>query len=145
MPAQKKTPTLSAKRIQRKHHLVDADGQILGRVASRVATLLMGKHKAVWSPHLDTGDFVTVINAAKVKVTGRKLLDKRYYKHSGYLGGLKEETLGSLLARKPEVVFRMAVKGMLPHNRLGNRMIKKLRIFPGTEQNRRVHQTASAP
>jgi len=144
MQSKTKTPTLSGKRITRRWHLVDAQGQILGRVATEVATLLMGKHKPVWSPHLDTGDFVVVINAGKVRVTGRKLLDKKYYRHSGYLGGLKEETLGSLLARKPKVVFRMAVRGMLPKNKLGDRMIRKLKVYPGTEHPHGAQAPASS-
>ncbi len=93
--------------------------------------ILMGKHKAVWTPNVDTGDFVVVINADRVKVTGKKLTDKTYYKHSGYIGGLKQETLGSLLNRKPETVITLAVKGMLPKTKLGKQMIKKLKVYKG--------------
>ncbi|MCD6221566.1 50S ribosomal protein L13, partial [bacterium] len=107
--------------------------KILGRVATKIAEILMGKNKPTYTPNVDTGDFVVVINAEKVKVTGKKLLDKVYYKHSGYLGGLKKETLFSLLNRKPEFVIKHAVKGMLPKNKLARRMIKKLKIYRGCQ------------
>jgi large subunit ribosomal protein L13 len=131
--------TVSAKKedITRKWYLVDAGNRILGRVASEVARILMGKHKTVWTPNVDTGDFVVVINADKVKVTGKKLSDKTYYKHSGYMGGLKKESLGSLINRKPETVITLAVKGMLPKTKLGRQMLKKLKVYKG---DRHPHQ-----
>jgi large subunit ribosomal protein L13 len=125
--------TISAKKedITKKWYLIDAKDRILGRVAGEVARILMGKHKTVWTPNVDTGDFVVVINADKVKVTGKKLTDKTYYKHTGYLGGLKTESLGSLLARKPVTVFTHAVQGMLPKTKLGKQMIKKMKVYKG--------------
>lgn len=127
------TPTIKENQIERKWYLVDVKDKILGRFASEIAVILMGKNKPIWSPHLDTGDFVVVINAEKVKVTGKKLTDKKYYRHSGYPGGLKEETLSSLLQKSPETVIKLAVKGMLPHNKLGREIIKKLKVYKGSE------------
>ena len=121
-----KTYAVKASEIERRWWVVDASGQTLGRLATRVATLLEGKHKPTYSPHLDSGDHVVVLNAGKVRVTGDKLVQKRYYRHSNYPGGLKEESLEALLARKPELVIERAVKGMLPQNRLGRAMIRKL-------------------
>jgi large subunit ribosomal protein L13 len=128
-----KTYAVKASEIDRGWWLIDATDQPLGRLATRVATLLSGKHKPTWSPHLDTGDHVIVINAARVKVTGNKLSQKRYYRHSNYPGGLREESLADLLARKPERVIESAVKGMLPSNRLGRAMYRKLRVYAGAE------------
>ena len=128
-----RTATVKKGDIKRAWHLVDASGQTLGRVATRVATLLMGKHKATWSPHIDTGDFVVVVNASKVKVTGKKLDDKVYRRHSGYLGNLREETLGSLLARRPEWLFEHVIKGMLPRNKIGAQMLRKLKVYAGPQ------------
>ncbi|MCM8772656.1 MAG: 50S ribosomal protein L13 [Candidatus Omnitrophica bacterium] len=128
-----KTQMAKKEKISRKWYLIDADGQILGRLASKVAKILMGKHKPIYTPHVDTGDYVIVINAEKIRVTGKKLKDKIYYKHSGYLGHLKEETLASLLSRKPETVIKLAVKGMLPKNSLGRKMLKKLKVYRGPE------------
>lgn len=119
--------------VQRKWWLIDARGKTLGRLASQVAVLLMGKHKPVYARHMDMGDYVVVINAAQVKVTGKKAEEKIYYRHSGYPGGLKSITFGELLARHPARVVEHAVKGMLPHNRLGRVMFKKLRVYPGSE------------
>jgi large subunit ribosomal protein L13 len=130
---QMKTYALSAAEIERRWWLVDAADQTLGRLASRVAGLLAGKHKARYSPHLDVGDHVIVINASRIRVTGNKLTQKRYVRHSGYPGGLKEEALAALLARKPELVVERAVKGMLPRNRLGRAMFGKLKVYPGAE------------
>lgn len=113
--------------------LVDADGATLGRLASEIAALLRGKHKATFSPHLDTGDAVIVVNAAKVKVTGNKLQAKTYVRHSGYPHGMKSETLAQLLARRPAEVVRRAVRGMLPQNRLGEQMIRKLHVYAGPD------------
>ena len=130
--------------IERGWWVVDATDQTLGRLATRIATLLEGKHKPVYTPHLDTGDHVVVINAAKVKVTGNKLAQKAYYRHSGYPGGLKEESLAALMARKPEIVVERAVKGMLPQNRLGRAMFKKLRVYRGPEHPHQAQQPTAA-
>jgi large subunit ribosomal protein L13 len=115
--------------IKREWFVIDATGLTLGRLASQIATVLKGKHKPIYSPHLDTGDFVVVVNAHKVRVTGRKLDQKFYYRHSGYPGGLKEISLRDQLNRHPDRVIRFAVRGMLPKNRLGRQMIKKLKIY----------------
>lgn len=125
------TNVVSAKNIKRQTHAIDASGKILGRLAGEVATLLMGKNKPGFVPYLDTGDFVVVTNASKVKVTGKKIKDKTYTRHSGYPGGLRVETFDKVIAKKPEYIVEHAVKGMLPHNRLGNQMIKKLKVFAG--------------
>ncbi len=117
--------------IEKRWYLVNAEGKTLGRLASRIASILRGKHKPVYTPGMDTGDFVVVINAEKIRVTGKKLSDKVYYSHSGYPGGLKAITLGKLLAEKPEEAIRKAVWGMLPKGRLGRRMFKKLKVYSG--------------
>jgi large subunit ribosomal protein L13 len=122
------TNSLSAKDIKRETHTIDADGKILGRLATEVATFLMGKHKPNFVPYLDNGDFVTVTNASKIKVSGKKTTDKIYYRHSGYPGGLKAETFDKLLVRRPEAIIEHAVRGMLPKNRLGREMFKKLKV-----------------
>lgn len=122
------TNVLSAKDIKRQTHTIDVDGKILGRVASDIAKLLMGKNKPNFVPYLDNGDFVVVTNASKVRVTGKKAHDKKYIRHSGYPGGLKVETFDKLLVRRPEAIIEHAVKGMLPKNRLGRAMIKKLKV-----------------
>ncbi|HEX9634251.1 MAG TPA: 50S ribosomal protein L13 [Candidatus Binatia bacterium] len=139
-----KTFAVKASDIERQWLVVDATGQTLGRLATRIATLLEGKHKVTYSPHLDTGDHVVVINAARIKVTGNKLIQKRYYRHSGYPGGLKEESLQTLLARKPELVVERAVKGMLPQNRLGRAMFKKLKVYGGAEHPHQAQQPTAA-
>jgi len=128
-----KTHAVKASEITREWHVVDASGQTLGRLAARVAVLLRGKHKPTYSPHLDVGDHVIIINAAKIKVTGHKLNDKMYYRHSQYPGGLKTTSLGELLEKRPVRVIEHAVKGMLPHNSLGRQMYRKLRVYPGGE------------
>ncbi|HEV8534221.1 MAG TPA: 50S ribosomal protein L13 [Candidatus Limnocylindria bacterium] len=128
-----KTYTTKSAEITRHWRVVDAEGATLGRLATKVATILRGKHKPTFSPHLDTGDPVIVVNAAKIKVTGNKLLAKRYVRHSGYPGGLRSETLERLLSRRPEEVIRRAVRGMLPQNRLGEQMIRKLHVYAGAE------------
>jgi large subunit ribosomal protein L13 len=135
-----KTYAVKADEIERSWWLVDATDQTLGRLASRVASVLEGKHKPIYSPHLDTGDHVIVVNAEKVRVTGNKLLQKRYYRHSGYPGGLREESLEALLARKPELVIERAVKGMLPHNRIGRAMFKKLKVYRGPSHPHQAQQ-----
>jgi large subunit ribosomal protein L13 len=127
--------TYSAKpgEIAREWYLVDAEGQTLGRLATRIADTLRGKGKAQYTPHVDTGDFVVVVNAEKIAVTGNKLDQKRYYRHSGYPGGLRSRTLRDQLERRPTEVLRTAVKGMLPKNRLAARQLTKLKIYVGPE------------
>ena len=117
--------------ITRQWHVVDADGAILGRMATEIATLLRGKHKPIWAPHVDTGDHVVVVNAAKIAVSPRKAQDKLYHRHSGYPGGIRTESLEHLLARDPEKVVRLAVRRMLPKGPLGRQMLKKLKIHAG--------------
>jgi len=117
--------------IQRAWHVIDAEGLVLGRVATEAATLLRGKHKPIFAPHVDTGDHVIVVNAARLDVSVRKAEAKTYYRHSGYPGGIRSESLGRLLERDPERVVRLAVKGMLPKSRLGRAMLKKLRVYAG--------------
>jgi large subunit ribosomal protein L13 len=119
--------------VERRWYVVDADGQTLGRLATRIADTLRGKGKAQYTPHVDTGDFVVVVNAEKVRVTGNKLDQKRYYRHSGYPGGLRSRTLREQLERRPTEVIRKAVKGMLPRNRLARQQINKLKIYAGPE------------
>jgi large subunit ribosomal protein L13 len=128
-----KTRRTKASEIQRSWLLVDAQDRPLGRVASEIAKLLMGKHKPYYEPHLDTGDFVVVVNAEKVYVQPKKKIQKIYYRHSGYPGGLKATPLAEMLARKPEEVLRIAVRGMLPKNSLGRKMLRKLKIYAGSE------------
>ena len=122
-------------KIERKWYVVDAEGCTLGRLTSEIAKVLRGKNKPVYTPHIDTGDYVIVINAAKVKVTGKKLDQKVYYSHSEYVGGMKETTLKEMMANKPEKVIELAVKGMLPKGPLGRSMIKKLHVYAGAEHN----------
>jgi len=119
--------------IQRKWYVVDADGQVLGRLATRIATILRGKHKTTFSPHLDVGDHVVVVNAGKIQLTGRKLKNKQYRWHTGYIGGLKEVNAETMLRTHPERVIEWAVEGMLPKNRLGRAMAKKLKVYRGAE------------
>ena len=114
-------------------HVIDADGQTLGRLCSRIATLLQGKHRPVYVPHLNTGDFVVVVNAGKFKVTGNKLQQKVYYRHSGYHGGLKQQTLSELLNKSPIEAVRHAVKGMLPKNTIGRHMLRRLKLYEGAD------------
>ena len=122
-------------KVERKWYVVDADGQTLGRLASEIAKVLRGKNKPIYTPHIDTGDYVIVVNADKVKVTGKKLDQKIYYRHSDYVGGMKEFTLREMMDRKPERVIELAVKGMLPKGPLGRAMIKKLHVYAGPEHN----------
>lgn len=128
-----KTFSPTPKDINREWYVVDASDQVLGRLATQIAHRLRGKHKPEFAPHMDNGDFIVVVNCEKIRVTGKKLADKIYYRHSGYVGGLKETNLETLLATKPHLVLMHAVKGMLPKNRLGRAMLKKLRIYPGAE------------
>jgi large subunit ribosomal protein L13 len=125
--------TQSAKKGEHKENwwVVDAEGQVLGRLATTVAARLRGKHNPAFTPHVDTGDAVVVINAEKIVLTGRKLQQKIYYRHSGYIGGLKEITAGKLLEKRPEELIRHAVKGMLPKNKLGRQLFKKLKVYAG--------------
>jgi large subunit ribosomal protein L13 len=118
---------------QRDWYVVDAQGRTLGRLATQIAEALRGKRKPEYTPHCDTGDFVVVVNAAKIKVTGNKLNDKLYHRHSGYPGGLRSRTLGEMLERRPEEVIRKAVKGMLPRNRLARQQLRKLKVYAGAE------------
>jgi len=123
--------------LKKKWYLIDAEGKILGRLATQIAMILSGKNKPIYTPHLDTGDFVVVINAAKVKVTGRKEEQKIYYHHSGYIGSLRERTLGEMRQRKPTEIIYRAVKGMIPKNKLGRKMLTKLKVYPGEDH---LHQ-----
>ena len=128
-----KTYMANPYKIERKWYVVDAEGATLGRLASEIAKVLRGKNKPEYTPHIDTGDYVIVVNAEKVKVTGKKLQQKIYYNHSDYVGGMKETTLAELLAKKPEKVIELAVKGMLPKGPMGRDMIKKLHVYAGPE------------
>jgi large subunit ribosomal protein L13 len=128
-----KTYSAKPREIEQHWYLVDAEGQTLGRLATRIADTLRGKRKPEYTPHIDTGDFVVVVNAEKIAVTGKKRDDKVYYRHSGYPGGLRERTLGEELERRPTEVLRTAVKGMLPRNRLARKQLTKLKIYAGPE------------
>jgi large subunit ribosomal protein L13 len=134
--------TFSAKshEVERKWYVLDAENKVLGRVATEVASRLRGKHKAEFTPHADTGDFIVVINADKLVVTGRKATQKIYYRHSGYPGGLKETTFEKLIQKSPEQVLELAVKGMLPKNPLGRAMFKKLKVYAGTDHPHAAQQ-----
>ena len=128
-----KTYSVKAKEIKREWHVIDASGKILGKIATEAAGLLMGKDKAMFTRNMDTGDYVVVTNASRVKVTGKKLEQKMYYRHSGYPGGFRAVPLAEMLEKKPEMVIEHAVKGMLPQNKLGDAMIKKLKVYAGAE------------
>ncbi len=134
--------TFSAKNhdIDRNWYLVDAQNKTLGRLSTEIASRLRGKHKPIFTPHVDTGDYIVVINASKIRVTGKKLTDKIYYKHSGYIGNLKSENLETMLEKYPERVLMKSVRGMLPKSKLGNAMIKKLRVFAGPEHTHIAQQ-----
>ncbi len=135
-----KTFVAKEQEVQKKWFLVDAESKILGRLATQIAMRLRGKHKAIFTPHADTGDFVVVINADKVSLTGKKWDNKIYYRHSGYIGGLKQISAKKLLEKKPEDVLRFAVRGMLPKNSLGRRQLKKLKIYAGSEHPHQAQQ-----
>ncbi len=135
-----KTFMASPSTIDRKWYVVDAEGKTLGRLAAEVAKVLRGKNKAIFTPHIDTGDYVIVVNAAKVTVTGKKLDQKIYYRHSAYVGGLKETTLREMMAKKPEKVVELAVKGMLPKGPLGSQMLKKLHVYAGPEHEQQAQK-----
>jgi len=132
-----KTYMAKAEIIDRKWYVADASGKVLGRLASEIALRLRGKHKASYTPHVDTGDFIIVVNAEKILLTGKKLTDKVYYSYSGYPGGLRETTAGKMLAEKPENLIRIAVQGMLPKTNLGRKMLKKLKVYSG---NAHIHE-----
>ncbi len=135
-----KTFSAKSETVKRDWYLVDAAGKTLGRLSSELATRLRGKHKPVYTPHVDTGDYLVVINADKIAVTGKKLTDKMYYRFTGYIGNLKSESLGQLLARKPERVIEIAVKGMLPKNPLGRAMFRKLKVYSGANHPHTAQQ-----
>ena len=135
-----KTFVTKPESVEREWFVVDAEGQTLGRLASQVAAVLRGKHKPQYSPAVDVGDFVIVVNAEKIRVTGRKMLQKKYYRHSGYPGGLSEITLADQLERYPTRVIKAAVRGMLPRNRLGRKMFKKLKVYAGAEHPHQAQQ-----
>ena len=126
--------------IKHDWYVVDAQGRTLGRLATRIATVLKGKHKPIYSPSMDTGDYVVVINAEKIVATGHKLDEKIYYRHTGYPGGLRQINLRDQLAKHPERVISAAVRGMLPHNRLGRAMFKKLKVYAGAEHPHAAHK-----
>ena len=128
-----KTYMANPDKIERKWYVVDAEGQTLGRLCAEIAKVLRGKNKPEFTPHVDTGDYVVVVNAAKVKVTGKKLQQKMYYRHSDFVGGFKEMTLAEMMDKKPEMVVELAVKGMLPKGPLGRQMLKKLHVYAGPE------------
>lgn len=129
-----------AAEVQREWYVVDAAGKTLGRLATRIATMLRGKHKPTYTPFLDMGDYIIVVNADKVVLTGNKAEEKVYYRHSGYLGGLKEISFEQMMATHPERVIRRAVRGMLPHNRLGRAMLKKLKVYAGPDHPHQAQQ-----
>ena len=135
-----KTYMASSEKVDREWYVVDATGHTLGRLASEIASILRGKKKPIFTPHADTGDYVIIVNAEKVKVTGKKLDQKIYYKHSGYVGHMKETTLKEKLGKKPEDVIYLAVKGMLPKGPLGSAMLKKLKVYAGPEHNHTAQQ-----
>jgi large subunit ribosomal protein L13 len=139
------TAFIKTTEAERKWYLVDAKNQVLGRLASQVAHILKGKHKPTFSMHLDAGDHIVVINADKIRVTGRKLEQKRYTRYTGYPGGLRVTEFGKAVRVKPESVFTHAVKGMMPHNRLGRQMMKKLRVYAGTEHPHKAQNPQALP
>ena len=135
-----KTYQANAQDRERGWFVVDAEGKTLGRLATQIANVLRGKRKPTYTPHVDVGDFVIVVNAEKIAVTGKKLSDKRYYRHSGYPGGIRHRTLGEMLERQPEEVIRKAVKGMLPRNRLARQQLTKLKVYAGPEHPHAAQQ-----
>ncbi|HDX8985021.1 TPA: 50S ribosomal protein L13 [Klebsiella michiganensis] len=135
-----KTFTAKPETVKRDWYVVDATGKTLGRLASELALRLRGKHKAEYTPHVDTGDYIIVLNAEKVAVTGNKREDKMYYHHTGYIGGIKEATFEEMIARRPERVIEIAVKGMLPKGPLGRAMYRKLKVYAGNEHNHAAQQ-----
>jgi large subunit ribosomal protein L13 len=142
MPITHSTRSLSTEsaRAARRWYIADADGQVLGRLATRIASVLRGKHNPAFSPHLDAGDFVIVVNAKNVRLTGKKLSDKQYYRHSGYPGGIRQASAQEVLDRHPTRVVREAVEGMLPKNRLGRRLATKLKVYAGPDHPHRAQK-----
>jgi large subunit ribosomal protein L13 len=134
--------TVSARpaEVQRDWYVVDAAGKTLGRLATEIARRLRGKHKPIYTPHVDTGDYIVVVNARRIRVTGNKLKDKIYYHHTGYIGNLKSESLGDLMERAPERALELAVKGMMPRNSLGRQMFRKLRVFADADHDHTAQQ-----
>jgi large subunit ribosomal protein L13 len=139
------TPIPKESEIERKWFVVDADGQVLGRLATRIATILRGKHRPTFTPHLDVGDHVVVVNAEKVHLTGRKLRDKMYRWHTGYIGGIREIAAGDMIKTHPERLIEWAVQGMLPKNRLGRAMVKKLKVYRGPDHPHQAQQPEAMP
>jgi large subunit ribosomal protein L13 len=135
-----KTFSAKAEDVQRRWWVIDAQGKVLGRVAARAASILRGKHKAIFTPHVDTGDFVVVVNAKDVRLTGSKEERKRYTRFSGYVGGMKTETPKIVRSRHPERLVERAVRGMIPHNKLGRQVFKKLKVYPGAEHPHAAQQ-----
>jgi large subunit ribosomal protein L13 len=138
-----KTFQLKEREITNDWHVLDAEGQVLGRLATQAAHLLMGKHKPTYTPHLPMGDYVVVVNAAKVRVTGDKVRQKMYYRHSGYMGGLRAIPLREMLARHPERVIELAVRRMLPKNRLGRQLLRRLKVYAGPDHPHEAQVRAS--
>lgn len=138
-----KTTIPRAQQYTQKWYLIDAEGAVLGRLASQVASILRGKHKPLFTPHLDIGDYVVVVNAEKVKLTGRKFAQKQYFAHSGYPGGEKFQSFRKMIEKHPEKVIEHAVKGMLPHNRLGRKLLQKLKIYRGNSHPHRAQNPES--
>ena len=139
------TPMLKGSEVERKWFVVDADGQVLGRLASRVASILRGKHRVTFAPHIDAGDHVVIVNAEKVHLTGRKLNDKRYRWHTGYIGGLREVTADTMRRTHPDRMIEWAVQGMLPKTRLGRAMAKKLKVYRGAVHPHQAQQPVALP
>jgi len=137
-----KTEVAKKETVNHKWFVVDAENVVLGRLATQIANVLRGKHKPIYTPSVDTGDFVVVVNAEKIALTGNKIADKVYYSHSGFPGGIKSSTAGELLTKKPEELIRKAVKGMLPKNKLASHMLKKLKIYSGTAHPHEAQQPA---
>jgi large subunit ribosomal protein L13 len=135
-----KTYLTPVNEIEKKWFIVDAEGKVLGRLASEIATILRGKHKPTYSTFMDNGDYIVVVNAEKVKLTGNKMSDKKYYRHSGYMGGLTETTAAELLVKKPTDMLTFAVKGMLPKNSLGRQQLKKLKVYAGVDHPHEAQQ-----
>jgi len=128
-----KTTSARNSEVDRKWHVIDADGKVVGRLASRVASILRGKNKPIFTPHVDTGDYVVIVNADKVRFTGNKLEQKAYYHHTGFIGGIKKETAKDIMKENPERIISSAVRGMLPKNRLGRQIFKKLKVYSGPD------------
>jgi large subunit ribosomal protein L13 len=128
-----KTTSARNSEVDRKWHVIDADGKVVGRLASRVASILRGKNKPIFTPHVDTGDYVVIVNAGKVRFTGNKLEQKAYYHHTGFIGGIKKETAKDIMKETPERIILSAVRGMLPKNRLGRQIFKKLKVYSGPD------------